>query len=147
MRRLTIAAAFLALLLVGQAYADDPIQVEIAAIDETPGQIIASIGVYDENGKPITDLTGANFKAALDKVSLPIVSARSGRANRVPASLLLLVDVSGSMQGKPINQARRASSISSTTRIAATASLFSPSIRKSRFCKTTRPAIRALPKR
>ncbi len=108
MRRLTIAAAFLALLLVGQAYADDPIQVEIAAIDETPGQIIASIGVYDENGKPITDLTGANFKAALDKVSLPIVSARSGRANRVPASLLLLVDVSGSMQGEPINQARRA---------------------------------------
>ena len=107
MRRLTIAAAFLALLLVGQAYADDPIEVEIAAIDETPGQIIASIGVYDENGKPITDLTGANFKAALDRVSLPIVSARSGRADRVPASLLLLVDVSGSMQGEPINQARR----------------------------------------
>jgi VWFA-related protein len=66
-----------------------------------------TLSVVGPDGKAVTGLTAANFRAALDDAQLPIDSVQSGVVAHTNTSILLLVDVSGSMQGAYIDQARR----------------------------------------
>ncbi|MPZ50187.1 MAG: VWA domain-containing protein [Dehalococcoidia bacterium] len=107
MRILATALAAAAFLLAGSAFAADPVRVEITSLEEQPGKLTVSVSVVGADGRAATGLTASSFRVALNDAQASITSLESG-TSRAPTSVLLLVDVSGSMQGEFINQARQA---------------------------------------
>jgi len=103
-----LVSLLLAFLLLETASAADPIRVQIHTVDEQPGRISATISVSGADGKPIAGLGTANFKATLAETPLNVSDLLGSSAARQPASVVLVVDVSGSMGGEPITQAKAA---------------------------------------
>ncbi|HLF72007.1 MAG TPA: VWA domain-containing protein [Dehalococcoidia bacterium] len=102
-----LAAVFLALCVgASSAPAAASLRLEIAAVEETPGQIAVTVNVADAGGRAVTGLTASNFKVALNGGQVALANVQAPDATRQPASILLLADVSGSMLGAPIDQAK-----------------------------------------
>ena len=108
MRFFSALAVVLAALIVSAVSAADPVNVEITAVEEQPGRLVVTVGAYDAEARPLTDLTAASFRASLDGRSLPISDVQTSKAPRSAAFVVLVVDTSGSMAGEPMNQAKRA---------------------------------------
>ena len=89
------------------AYGDGPVKVEINSIQETPGRITAVVSAFGADGHPVSGITPI-VTAMLDGQALHVSSVQSAAASDNSAGIVLLVDVSGSMYGDPINQARTA---------------------------------------
>jgi len=106
--RASLFAAVLALLLAPAAKAADPVNIEIMALDEKPGSMTITVSAVDENRQPFPGLQGNNFNVTVNGKNLPVKELQTPEAARLPASVLLIVDVSGSMAGEPMNQARQA---------------------------------------
>jgi VWFA-related protein len=87
--------------------AADPVNIQIMALEETPGQMTLTVSAVDQNGRPFPSLQASNFNVWFNDTAL-IVRGLQTETARLPASVLLLVDVSGSMAGEPMNQARAA---------------------------------------
>jgi VWFA-related protein len=104
------AIVLFGLALAGVAHAADPVNVEITGTDEQQGRITATISVSSADGRPITGLTPANFRASLNDSQLNVSDVSSGGTGAVQTqtSILLLVDVSGSMYGAYMDQAKQA---------------------------------------
>ncbi len=105
---LAASLAFLVFALAERAHAADPIQAEITAVDEQAGRLVITLNVLGADGRPAHNLTAANFRPTLDGIPLNVPTVSNGGSNRGPIAVLLLVDVSGSMQGDPIDQAKKA---------------------------------------
>jgi VWFA-related protein len=103
----TVFAAILTLALAAFASAADPVNIQIMAIEEQPGKMILTVSAVDEKGKPFPGLGPSSFNAWVNDQPL-IVRNLETNTTRQPASVLLLVDVSGSMAGEPMNQSRAA---------------------------------------
>ncbi len=109
MKAALVVVAFAMLLLTSAISAADPLRVEVNAVDEKPGLISVVLTAIDGSGKPLTDLNAGNFKATLNGVDVPISSIDApGASAKVTTGIVLLVDVSGSMYGDSIVQARAA---------------------------------------
>ena len=102
-----LLAAFVALTFAGTVLAADPVNIEIMAVEEQPGSMILTVSAVDENGQPFPGLDPSNFNAWINDTPL-IVKQLNTSTDRQPASVLLLVDVSGSMAGERIQQAQLA---------------------------------------
>jgi VWFA-related protein len=102
-----LLAAIVSLTFVGLAAAADPVNIEIMAVDEEPGHMTLTVSAVDENGKPFPGLDPSNFNAWINDQAL-IIKELHTATDRAPASVLLLVDVSSSMAGEPIQQAQAA---------------------------------------
>lgn len=107
MRRLSVLVLLVCTLWVTSSSAAAPLRVEISAIEEQPGKIVATVGAYGTDGKPLSALTTSDFRASLNDAALTVTDVQVG-LTRQPASILLLVDTSGSMAGEPMVQAKRA---------------------------------------
>jgi VWFA-related protein len=107
-----LVSTALALIISAMAFsvvaAADPPRVEILAVYEQPGRMTAVVTVFGPDGLPVTSLPAGSVKANLDGTQLAVTSVQSSSAGRTPLSVVLMVDVSGSMAGEPIVQARRA---------------------------------------
>jgi Mg-chelatase subunit ChlD len=93
---------------VGRAFAADPVSVEIVAVEEQEGRMVVTINVTGADGLPVRDALPAAFKADLSGVPLSVSSAFPRSRASQAIAVVLAVDVSGSMAGDPIVQARRA---------------------------------------
>jgi Mg-chelatase subunit ChlD len=94
--------------LAAGASAADPLRVEILSVKEQSGHIDATIGVYAANGLPLATVPATGVKASLGGTPLTVTSVATSTTRRQPMAVVLMVDVSGSMAGDPINQARKA---------------------------------------
>jgi Mg-chelatase subunit ChlD len=90
------------------AGATDAIRVDLNSVEESEGRIIAALNAYAPDGRPLQNLVAANFRVTLDETPLTISEVQSELGARAGASIVLVVDVSGSMTGDPISQAKRA---------------------------------------
>ena len=102
------AAIAIVALANGAFAAAEPITVRIMDFEEQPGTMEITVSALDINSRPLPGLTADNFKISLGSDQLPIRELLNPEAAREPASVLLVVDVSGSMAGEPMNQARNA---------------------------------------
>jgi VWFA-related protein len=102
-----LLAAIVALTFVGAAFAADPVNIEIMAVQEEPGSMVLTVSAVDEEGKPFPGLDPSSFNAWINDQPL-IVKELHTATDREPASVLLLVDVSSSMAGEPIQRAQDA---------------------------------------
>ena len=104
-------AAFIllgSLLLAVTASADEALRLQIAAVVEEPGELTVVVSAFDGEGNPLSELNPAHFRAALDETSLTIEAIDIDSAERITTGIVLLVDVSGSMVGEPMIQAKAA---------------------------------------
>jgi VWFA-related protein len=102
-----IFAAIVVLAIAGSASAADPVNISIMAVEEQPGQMTLTLSAVDEKGKPFPGLGPSSFNAWINDQPL-IIRGLQTDTSRLPASILLLVDASGSMAGEPMNQSRAA---------------------------------------
>ncbi len=105
LRPAALLPAIATLTFVGAVFAADPVNIEIMSVDEEPGRMTLSVSAVDENGKPFPGLDPSSFNAWINDSSLIVKELRT-ETDRQPASVLLLVDASGSMDGEPIEQAK-----------------------------------------
>jgi VWFA-related protein len=98
----------IALLVWQPAHAADPLNIQISGVEEQPGRLTATVSVFGADGRPITGLGTPNFSGSLNDTKLAVSDLLAPTAGRQPAHVVLLVDVSGSMAGAPIAQARAA---------------------------------------
>jgi VWFA-related protein len=96
-----------ALALAGTALSADPVALTVSGVQEQVGSMTVNITVTDDSGQEST-LTADDTSATLDGKALRVTSIEKTNYGRQPASIVLLVDVSGSMYGNPIEQARAA---------------------------------------
>ena len=108
MRFLAVFVLLGSVLLAASVSADEELRLQIAAVKEEPGELTVVVSAFDGDGNPLADLTPANFRAALDETSLSILSIDIDSAERITTGVVLLVDVSGSMLGEPMIQAKAA---------------------------------------
>lgn len=106
MRLWFLVSALVAALIASSAFAADPVQTEISSLDEQQGRLAIGVNATGPDGKPITGLGVANFKVSINDTAVNISDVQTQSVNRLPANVVLLVDVSGSMAGDPISQAR-----------------------------------------
>lgn len=107
MRRSLLVALLSIAMLFRTADAAVPLRLELIGVEEQPGKVIATVGAFDTNAKPIAALTTSDFRASLNLVPLTVTGVETAKT-RLPASIVLLVDTSGSMAGNPLLQAKQA---------------------------------------
>ncbi len=92
----------------------EPVRLEITGIDPTGlPTVVVTASVVDALGQPIRGLTEANFSATVEGINgvvpgASIVSVESVAVEDIPYSVVLMIDVSTSMEGLPIEQAKAA---------------------------------------
>ena len=106
-RILPSIAVVVSLVLASSALAADPVALTVSGVEERIGSMTVNFTVTDDTGQDST-LTPDVTKASLDGKALRVTSIAKTNYGRQPASIVLLVDVSGSMYGAPIEQARAA---------------------------------------
>ena len=107
MKTLPFIAAILAFALAGNVFAADPVALTLNNVEEQIGSMTAQVTITDDTGQDST-LEAADVAATLDGKRLQVTSVEKTSYGRQPASIVLLVDVSGSMYGNPIVQAQAA---------------------------------------
>jgi VWFA-related protein len=110
--RWTVAALVLAMLLVsvvpisGQGLVS--VSIDELQFDEYP-KVKALVTVRNENGVPIAGLEASRFEIVEDgRASFPPSEATAQINPDASVSVVMVVDISGSMEGKPVKEAVRA---------------------------------------
>src|SRR3990172_8557596 len=67
------------------------------------------VGVTDEAGRPLTGLTAEDFLVEAGEVRLPLQDARTVLDAGTGIGVVLVIDVSGSMDGAPLDAAKEVS--------------------------------------
>lgn len=97
------------LLIIGLLQPAADLDIRIDSVDATQHpQNSLVVTVRDANGVPVPDLTAANFEINEDRApQARTITAVEPFVNRdVPVSVVLVIDVSGSMQGQPLADAK-----------------------------------------
>src|SRR3990170_9157724 len=105
---LVLAAAALSL-LVGTAPSagQEGLGVDIASVDDSGApQVRAVVNVLDPTGRPLTNLTAENFLVSVNGQAAAVTDVRAAVNSDIGVAVVITVDVSGSMEGAPIQQAR-----------------------------------------
>ena len=100
-----VAALMLPVMALGQEAGRIHVD-QILLGGEDLSQLTALVSVSDEAGRPISGIT--EFETLVDGVAVMPKSVATSVDENAGVAVLLLVDVSGSMAGEPIDQARRA---------------------------------------
>ncbi|MBN1888203.1 MAG: VWA domain-containing protein [Thermoflexales bacterium] len=98
-------------LLLGQtAAAQGTVTVKLDSVDMSRfPQLTAYATVIDENGLPITELTADRFELVEDgQASFPPQAAQTITNDKAAMSVLVLIDLSETMRGKPLESAKAA---------------------------------------
>lgn len=115
--RLSIAlVAFVCVLQATAAVGAEELAVDIASLDaDEPGDVVAVVSVVDSSGRPVLGLTDENFTARIEGLPAGQAGSLASIGDVTPAvnsdigvAVVLAVDVSGSMRGDPLAQARAA---------------------------------------
>jgi VWFA-related protein len=104
------------MLRVTAAAGGGELAVDIASLDASkPGDVVAVVSVADASGRPVVGLTKENFVARIGDLPAgqagspaPISQVTAAVNSDIGVAVVLAVDVSGSMQGDPLVQARGA---------------------------------------
>lgn len=87
----------------------DEYSVDIVSLDESAFPSLgAVVNVLDAAGRPVPGLTGDSFQARVGGEPARIDDLRTALDSDVSLAVALVVDVSGSMEGEPLAQARLA---------------------------------------
>jgi len=109
---LSILALLAALVLAFPApavVAAEPVTVNIASLDDSQfPNLTAVVDVRDVNSRPVTGLSLDNFRATVGDEAAQITDLQTAVDANVSLAVVLVVDVSGSMDGDPLTQARTA---------------------------------------
>jgi hypothetical protein len=104
-----IVAAIAALAPSAGAVADGGLHVRIDSADSSAyPQIRATVTLTDDSGRPIDDAPPAAFAAHLGAAVLPISSVQATTDANLPVTVVLAIDISGSMSGAPLDAAKGA---------------------------------------
>lgn len=76
-----------------------------------PNKVGMVVSVLDEKGAPIKGLGPANFKLSIEGKEISNFSLKPIASPQSPLSVILAIDISGSMKGAPISEAKKAASI------------------------------------
>lgn len=104
-----IAAAIAVLAPPAGAAADGGLHVRIDSADSSAyPQIRATVTLTDDSGRPIDGAPPAAFAAHLGAAVLPISSVQATTDANLPVTVVLAIDISGSMSGAPLDAAKGA---------------------------------------
>ena len=78
------------------------------AYEDDRGTVQVSVSVLDENGNPIKGLSKADFRPSVEGKPVGSFSVEPESSGKNPLSVILAIDVSGSMRGAPIAAAKEA---------------------------------------
>ncbi|WP_449244717.1 VWA domain-containing protein [Desulfobacca acetoxidans] len=107
----------LAFLLVFLCWAQMATPAELGAlhvldIQSKPNHAVEMIlSVLDKTGRPIKNLTPENFSLSVEGLPIKDFSLEPISSAKSPLSVVLAIDVSGSMKGEPMAEARKAAAI------------------------------------
>jgi VWFA-related protein len=91
------------------AVAAEPVTVNIASLDDSQfPNLTAVVDVRDANALPVAGLSLDNFRATVGDEAAQITDLQTAVDANVSLAVVLVVDVSGSMDGDPLTQARTA---------------------------------------
>ncbi len=91
------------------AVAAEPVTVNIASLDDSQfPNLTAVVDVLDANALPVAGLSLDNFRATVGDEAAQITDLQTAVDANVSLAVVLVVDVSGSMDGDPLAQARTA---------------------------------------
>ena len=106
------SALFVALFLVFACWVSADVSVVILQGEAAGGNNAAlTVSAVDEAGKPIKDLLQNNFELFVSGERVDNFDVQPTSVSDEPLSIILGVDVSGSMQGKPFKETQKAISI------------------------------------
>lgn len=107
-RVILILAALLFLPIAVRAQ-EQTLTVQIAGLtaDDWP-QAQAVVTVLGWDGRPVPDLGGAHFQAQLNASTVPVVAVQQGVDSSLAVEVVLALDISGSMEGGALEQAKAA---------------------------------------
>lgn len=116
MNKRTLGSLLLGLLLVltwalrpGPALLQGALEARIDELNDSDFPVLhAAVTVTDAVGRPVVGLQPEQFQASAGGVPLAVTQVQSAADNDVPMGLVLAFDVSGSMEGLPLQQAREA---------------------------------------
>ncbi len=100
-----IAATFV--LSLAASAQTEPLQITAVSTDEWPA-VEVTLTVFGEDGQPLTGLVQEDFSATLAGESLPPTSLQTTSDPGLGIAIVLTFDVSGSMAGAPLEQAKLA---------------------------------------
>jgi VWFA-related protein len=96
---------------------DNPVQLEITGIDATNlPTVVITASVTNALGQPILGLTQDNFAVSVEGIDgvVPdstIVSVENVTSDSIPFSVVLMIDVSTSMDGTPLDEVKAAARV------------------------------------
>lgn len=104
-----LALAALLLSAAGVSAQEQALTVHLAGLtaDDWP-RAQAVVTVLDSDDRPVPDLTEAHLQAQLDNSPVPVVAVTRGVDSSLAVAVVLALDVSGSMQGGALKQAKAA---------------------------------------
>ena len=82
-------------------------RVEAVTTDTAP-TIGVTVTILDGAGRPVADIPASGFQAQVGARTLPLLAAANSAGQDIPIATVLVFDVSGSMQGQPLSQAKAA---------------------------------------
>ncbi len=107
-----IYAILILLIFFGLARGQETISLNILDMRSSPGgNVEMVVSVVDENGIPVKGLSKADFGLSLEGKEVKEFSLAPYSSAQSPLSVILGIDVSGSMEGVSIKEAKRGASI------------------------------------
>ncbi len=105
----TAVISLLALACAGAHADDSKLHVDIASVDSSAfPSVSAVVNVLDANGRPIPGLDASAIQASVDGKPATIEEVQPVVDSQVALSVILAVNVSGSMGGQPLSSAQKA---------------------------------------
>jgi VWFA-related protein len=83
-------------------------QVSVSGVKVEDGALVASLSVVDGTGNPVRGMTAQAVTATVDGQPLSVSSLVEGTDKTLPLALIVVLDVSGSMEGAPLQTAKEA---------------------------------------
>ncbi|MQA00924.1 MAG: VWA domain-containing protein [Dehalococcoidia bacterium] len=101
-----IVAVLAAVVLPGSALADGEIAVDVAEVDDSEFPLVHAVLTADLDGRPLEDIAAADLEVLESGSPARIESVVRAVDADIPLGLVLVIDVSGSMEGEMLARAK-----------------------------------------